>query len=186
MDLAIHPYTKVGDVLDAYPAIEDKLIAYVPAFAKLRNPVLRRTVAKIATLEQAAAVGGIPVRDLVLFLREHTGQAGVPDSNGGASLEVFNGPDPQSLEAPDWLRASREGTRIDVDAMLAKGQHPLGEIRKQLSALQPGCFLLLTSGFLPAPMFDIMRASGINVHWRRNEAGLYETMLLPPAGARQE
>ncbi len=70
MNLPITPDTKVGALLEAYPELEEHLIACAPAFAKLRNPLLRRTVAKVATLEQAARVGGIGVRDLVRRLRE--------------------------------------------------------------------------------------------------------------------
>ena len=55
--LIISPKTKVLQLLEAYPALEDLLIDYVPAFRKLKNPVLRNTVAKIATLQQAAAIG---------------------------------------------------------------------------------------------------------------------------------
>ncbi len=59
MSLMITPETKVGALLDAYPGIENQLAEWVPAFQKLQNPVLRRTVAKVVSLEQAASVGGI-------------------------------------------------------------------------------------------------------------------------------
>ena len=45
-----------------------------PPFKKLKNPVLRRTVAKIASLRQAAAVGGIDVEQMVNHLRAKVGQ----------------------------------------------------------------------------------------------------------------
>ena len=45
-----------------------------PPFAKLRNPVVRRTVAKVATLEQAAKIGGVSLQAMILRLREVTGQ----------------------------------------------------------------------------------------------------------------
>lgn len=44
---------RVAELLDAYPALEPVLVAQAPAFARLRNPVLRRTVARVATLEDA-------------------------------------------------------------------------------------------------------------------------------------
>ncbi len=50
---AITPDLKLGDLLDAYPELEDVLIEIAPAFRKLRNPVLRRTVAKLTSLRQA-------------------------------------------------------------------------------------------------------------------------------------
>ncbi|MHC4830644.1 MAG: DUF1858 domain-containing protein [Planctomycetota bacterium] len=44
--LPITPETKVAQLLQHYPELEETLIAMAPAFKKLRNPVLRRSVAK--------------------------------------------------------------------------------------------------------------------------------------------
>ena len=57
--LIISPKTKVGELLDAYPQMEGVLLDLSPAFAKLKNPILRKTVARIATLQRAAVVGGL-------------------------------------------------------------------------------------------------------------------------------
>ena len=62
-NLIISPKTKVGELLDAYPQLESVLFDLSPAFAKLKNPILRKTVARIATLQQAAAVGGLKTDD---------------------------------------------------------------------------------------------------------------------------
>src|SRR5262249_41576159 len=70
MKPAIDPDTTVGALLDAYPEAEAVLIDLAPAFAKLRNPVVRRTVAKVATLEHAAKIGGVSLRTLIGKLRE--------------------------------------------------------------------------------------------------------------------
>ena len=73
-ELVITPKTKVFDLLEAYPQLEEVLIDFAPPFKKLRNPVLRRTVGKIATLQQAASVGQVPVEDLINRLRKEVGQ----------------------------------------------------------------------------------------------------------------
>jgi hypothetical protein len=44
----------VADLLDSWPELEETLVAQAPAFRRLRNPVLRRAVARVATLEPAA------------------------------------------------------------------------------------------------------------------------------------
>lgn len=54
-ELIITPKTKVLQLIETYPQLEELLIEMVPTFEKLKNPVLRRTVAKIATLQQAAS-----------------------------------------------------------------------------------------------------------------------------------
>ena len=64
----ITPQTKVGELLTAYPELEDLLIEIAPAFKKLRKPVLRRTVAKVTSLAQAARVGRWPQRSEVDYI----------------------------------------------------------------------------------------------------------------------
>ena len=54
----ITPSTTVHRLLEAYPALEDVLIGMAPPFKKLRNPILGRSVAKVATIKHIAAVGG--------------------------------------------------------------------------------------------------------------------------------
>ena len=70
---AITPDMKVGALLEAYPELEEVLIELAPVFAKLRNPVLRRTVAKVTTLRQAASVGGLSLGDMIGRLRSAAG-----------------------------------------------------------------------------------------------------------------
>ena len=73
-DLLITPKTKVGELLDAYPELEPVLMNLAPAFKKLKNPVLRKTVGKVATLQQAASLGGIQVTEIINTLRAEVGQ----------------------------------------------------------------------------------------------------------------
>jgi Domain of unknown function (DUF1858) len=91
----ITPAMKVAELLDSWPELERVLIAQAPAFRRLRNPVLRRTVARVATLEQAAGVGGVPVRELVAALRR---AAGMDDTTSG-DASAGDGTGPQA--APD-------------------------------------------------------------------------------------
>src|SRR5690606_19201848 len=73
-NIIISPKTKVLQLIETWPQLESVLIDYVPAFSKLKNPVLRKTVAKIATLQQAAAIGNVKVEDLINRLRKEVGQ----------------------------------------------------------------------------------------------------------------
>jgi hypothetical protein len=58
--LPITPETKIAALLEAYPELEPVLIATAPAFNKLSNPVLRRTIARVTSLRRAAEVAGLP------------------------------------------------------------------------------------------------------------------------------
>jgi hypothetical protein len=57
--IMITPRTRVGDLLYAYPQLENVLIDMSSAFEKLKNLILRNTIARVATLSQVAAVGGL-------------------------------------------------------------------------------------------------------------------------------
>jgi len=156
MILPINPETTVGALLEAYPEVESVLIGIAPAFAKLRNPVVRRTVARVATLEQAARIGGVSLQAMILKLREATGQP-------GADLPVFD-----RLEAKGddlaWLEQGRVVEEIDADAMLERGVHPIGKVREAVGALGPGEVVVLRSSFRPEPLIETMRRAGATVH----------------------
>jgi len=167
MSLAINPSTKVGDLLDAYPGMDEVLIGIAPAFAKLRNPVLRKTVAKVATLEQAARIGGVTVKGLVDRVREAAGQNGpeIPEDRPLQSGEP----------APCWHDASKVGMRVDVDTMLEKGIHPLGLVQDAAGKLERGAMIRIESGFRPEPLIEMMKGRGFAVWSRETAPGRHVT-----------
>jgi len=86
----ITPATRVAQLLDAYPQLEDLLVKQAPAFERLKNPILRRTVARLTTLERAAGIAGIDVRTLVRRLREAAGlRASTPTPCSTAARRRF-------------------------------------------------------------------------------------------------
>lgn len=151
----INPGMKVAELLDTWPELEAALIDQAPEFRKLRNPILRRTVARVATLQQAAGIAGISVRDLVVTLRKAIGQP-VDDAaaDTGAALAAEAG------EPPAWLDPSRVTRRIDADAMLAAGQVPLTAAFEAARALQPGEILEITASFRPVPLVENLEKQG--------------------------
>lgn len=47
--IEITPSVTAHELLEAYPELEDVLIGIAPPFKKLKNPLLRKSVAKMAT-----------------------------------------------------------------------------------------------------------------------------------------
>jgi hypothetical protein len=156
MKLRIEPGTTVGALLEAYPEAESVLIDLAPAFARLRNPVVRRTVAKVATLEQAAKIGGVSLRPMIEKLRVFTGQAGT-EADFAASED-------DAGVAPDWVMKGRVVEEVDAAAMLERGVHPIGKIRQAVGALGPGEVVVLRAPFRPEPLLDTMRRAGAQVY----------------------
>ena len=66
--MELNTNTKIDDLLKQYPFLLDFLITLSPKFKNLKNPVVRKTVGKIATLEKAAAIGGLKVDGLISAL----------------------------------------------------------------------------------------------------------------------
>lgn len=152
--LIITPKTKVLQAIEAYPQLEEVLISYVPAFVKLKNPVLRKTVARIATLQQAAAIGNVPVEDLINKLRAEIGQ----------DLFTQNENQMYNTQQPEWYNESLIAGELDARPMLAAGEHPVNQVIADLKILETGKIYKLTAPFLPAPLID--KASSLNFkHW---------------------
>jgi hypothetical protein len=153
-ELIITPKTKVLEVIETYPQLENVLIQYAPAFKKLKNPVLRRTVAKIATLQQAAAVGNVKVEDLINRLRKEVGQ----DLYSGESYNNY------VIEKPDWFSKNLIDIDFDAKEMLAAGEQPVNQVIADLNNMKTGKIYKLIAPFLPAPLID--KASSLRIkHW---------------------
>jgi len=152
--LIITPKTKVLALIEAYPQLEDVLIEYAPAFEKLKNPVLRKTVARIATLQQAASIGNVKVEDLINRLRKEIGQ----DLYSSDMTNTYN------ASKPDWFKEELVTQELDAKKMLAVGEHPVNQVMADLTSLENGKIYKLIAPFLPAPLID--KASSLNVeHW---------------------
>ncbi len=154
--LIITPKTKIHDLLEAYPQLEDVLISAAPAFKKLKNPVLRKTITKITTLSQAATIGGLKVEELINTLRTKVGQEttrGVEAENGKVN----------TLK-PDWFNESQVVETIDIRSMLNAGEHPVHEVLSAIKKLDEEQVLKVIAPFIPAPLIDKSLSLGYN-HW---------------------
>lgn len=154
--LVITPKTKIHDLLEAYPQLEESLIGLAPAFQKLRNPVLRKTIARVTTLSQAAAIGGLKVEELVNRLRKEAGQAQVSafDHEG----QHYN------TEKPGWFKERRISQSIDVRDILDEGNQPVHEVLSAIRSLKKKEILEVIAPFLPAPLIDKATGAG-HPHW---------------------
>ncbi|MBN1446921.1 MAG: DUF1858 domain-containing protein [Bacteroidetes bacterium] len=167
--LPITPKTKVGALLEAYPEIEELLISMAPAFEKLRSPVLRRTVAKVATLQQAAMTGDVPVNEIVRRLREAVGQEG---SDSG--MDDWKGKMPPP--PPPDVNAAKPTETVDAGPFIDRGEHPLHEVVAKLKGLRSGERLLLVAPFYPAPLVDAVRPLSTRI-WAREDDGTWRLWI---------
>lgn len=86
--MELNEKTSLYELLREYPFLLDFLVNLSPEFKKLKNPVLRKTVARLATLRQVAEEGKIPLAELLMRLekeiKDKTAQAKTETSPAGA------------------------------------------------------------------------------------------------------
>ena len=163
--LPITPETRVAELLEAYPELEEELISAAAVFAKLRNPALRKTIARVTTLERAAEIAGIPVRQLVLRLRKSAGLAADDDldTSGGNDRR-----DDDERPAP-WVDAARVVWTIDADQLLASDQQPIAEVERRVANLTGDQLGLIRASFRPAPLIELLEGQGRQVEVVRSD-----------------
>ena len=164
MSIAITPETKLHDLFEAYPGLEEKLLSMSPQFGELHNPALRATVAKVANLRQVAEVAGLPLGELINTLRASAGQE-------ASDLPTSAEPD----DRPGWLINDKVTMRLDARSLLAAGEHPLNRVLSEIQNLQHGEIYELTTPFLPAPLIDVMKKKGFSSWSAHDAGGLYRS-----------
>lgn len=154
--------TKIADLLDKYPKLEDTLIELSPTFVKLRNPILRRTVAKMASIQQAAQIAGISPAAMVQTLRK---AAGLSETNiSDSEYDVTDQATP-----PEWYNESKITIRFDASPVINSGQSPMLEIIRLSATLKQGEIMELTSPFKPMPIIDLLKSKGFEAWFSDNK-----------------
>ena len=161
MDINLH--IKVSDLLDTYPHLESTLLELSPAFSKLRNPILRRTVAKVTTLQQAAKVAGISPILLLETLRQ---AAGLPIDNSNESIDIEN----EQKDKPEWFGEMNITIRFDARPIIESGENPMQEIIGLSKELQNNQIMELTAPFKPVPIMDLLKSKGFEVWYNNGKA----------------
>jgi hypothetical protein len=163
----ITPKTKVGELLDRFPHLEETLIDIAPSFKKLRNPILRKTIAKVTSLGQAAKVGNVGLGEMINRLRSEAGmkEAGNFESDSGD----------ESTVRPGWVNDRNIVDILDARPMLEAGEQPLGKIMSALRKLENDEILELITPFMPAPIIDKARAKGYKAWSDKSDTGEVHT-----------
>lgn len=165
----ITPRTRIGELLENFPELEEVLYKMSPAFNKLKNPVLRRTVAKIATLQQAAALGSIPLSELINTLREKVGQ------------ELFHGDNPEGVintNMPEWYNPDHIAGSFDASTLIEAGENPMKEVFYKLDQVGVNEIFLLYTPFVPAPIIELIMKKGYDHYCIMTEKGVCNTYFI--------
>ncbi len=168
-NIDITPETTVHKLLEAYPELEETLIGIAPPFKKLRNPLLRRSVAKVASLRHISSVGGVPLNELIGTLRKAVGQ---PVTNEFYEEADYFG------DRPDWFSSDKISVSIHEATLKDQDQMTLVTILTESKKVKKDEIIELVTSFLPAPGIDVLKSKGYSVWALREEDGLIRSYFL--------
>ena len=161
----ITPDIKIYELLEKYPMVEDVLISLAPEFRKLKNPILRRTIARVTTLKQAAIVGNLNLSHLLNTLRKAVGQ----------DEAYLKEQEAESVSKPIWLKDENIVIRYNATDDLKQGIHPVNKVVKELETLEKEKIYCLSTEFIPSPLIDIVKGKGYNAYTEKGEDNLFNT-----------
>lgn len=168
-ELQITPETKVGTLLDFYPQLEQTLIDMAPAFKKLKNPILRKTIGKVATLRQVAQIGEISLAEVINTLRQVVGQEDHPEIEDAET---------NATSAPGWFNPDNVTKTLDARPILDAGEHPLNEVFRELKTMEAKQIFELITPFIPAPMIERANKQGYATWVKKERDDLFYTYFM--------
>ena len=103
--MELNAKTKIDDLLKQYPFLLDFLITLSPHFENLKNPLIRKTMGKVATLKQAADIGGLDIEGLISALTVEIDKQTVTDAGSDKSAPAAMDETPtDSVEKQEILK----------------------------------------------------------------------------------
>lgn len=147
---------RVASVLAREPELLDVFVDASPAFERLRNPMMRRTMARLVTVEQAARIAGIETEALLAKLNRVIEGAPVAAKADTAPGKAKAAPPPPGLsETPAELILD-----LDVREDLRQGREPFMAILKAVRELGSKQVFRLRAIFEPVPLYAVLAKQG--------------------------
>lgn len=144
---------RVSDVLARDARLVEVFARQSPHFAALRRPGMRRVMARLVTVEQAARIGGVPAAALVHELNRALGIDAPTEDAAVGSAPVTGGAQPA-------LPPGVCTVELDVRDDLRQGREPFSRIMAAVGALGGDEALCLRATFEPVPLFAVMGRRG--------------------------
>ena len=136
---------------------------------KLKNPFLRRSVAKVANLKHVASVGNLQLDELINTIREEIGQPARP-----ASYEDED----YFTSKPDWFSTEKVSVLLVEGEAGDKDKMTVVAVLSKAKNLKNGEIIELITTFLPAPGIDRMKTKGYSVWTTRSEGNTIRTYFM--------
>ena len=167
---AVAATDRVSDVLARDEGLVEVFVRRSPHFTKLRNRTMRRIMARLVTVEDAARIAGVDASALVGELNAALGFAVAPTdvvpATSGESAPWSGG----AMETGGLpVHPSRANVvEVDVREDLRAGREPFSKIMAAVREVGTGDVLRLRATFEPVPLYTVLGKRGF-LHEAREE-----------------
>jgi Domain of unknown function (DUF1858) len=167
--LQITPEIKISELLDNFPELESKLFEIAPPFKKLKNPALKKSLAKVTTLRQVSKIAEISLSELINGLRTAAGQNEITIEKDKSKKDL----------KPEWVKEENIKFTYDARIDLENGNHPAAKVSSEILALNKDELYLLVTPFLPGPLVEIIKEKGFEVYSTNKSSDEIHTFIKP-------
>jgi uncharacterized protein (DUF2249 family) len=188
--MVIRATDRVDRVLARDERLLEVFISVSPAFVRLRSPVLRRTMTRLVTVEQAARIVGIAPDHLLARLNlaadPHVAPDKVPSESASDMPPGAGTPEAGPLPMPPLLRELDRERIVDLDVRedLRAGREPFSRIMQARRSLAPAQVLRVHAIFDPVPLYQVLARQGLE-HWTERLAEDHWRVWFYPAAAAE-
>jgi uncharacterized protein (DUF2249 family) len=176
---------RVSDVLARDESLVEVFVRQSPHFAKLRSPSMRRVMARLVTVEQAARVAGVApgvlVRELnvALGLAAEPAEASATPEHPTAAEKLTTAETSQS--AVPAHPAGAAVIEVDVREDLRGGVEPFSRILAAVTRLRDHEVMRLRAPFEPVPLYAVLGKRGLMHETRLEGPGDWSVWFWRPA-----
>ena len=163
--ISINENTKIAYLIKANPLTIDTISEINKHFRKLKNPILRRTLAKRVTIREAAKIGGVTVEHFLGKLQA----IGFSIENETTKHSETNN------NTMDFDINDEKITELDVRPNIEAGNDPFKIIMGAIKGLNDGEILKIINSFEPIPLINILNKKGYASKVERPDDGVVVT-----------
>ncbi|HLW21113.1 MAG TPA: DUF2249 domain-containing protein [Cyclobacteriaceae bacterium] len=176
--MKINATTKIATLLKHGPRALEAIVRISPKFIKLRNPLLRRLLARRTTIAMASKIGGCEVTDFFEQLKPL----------GFEVEETVQEDNTQGKLPPPWLLtiAQKDIEELDVRPLLDAGKDPLKQILDALRMLPNEHVLKIVNTFEPSPLIAMAEKKGFTSYSEAAAEDLFFTYFSKVSEAEVE
>lgn len=161
---SVSPKTTIKDLLEVnQDLVIEALINLNKNFKRLKNPILRKLLARRVSIADACRIAGCSISDFIGTMKQV-----------GFAVEMEITEEPPDLPKPAFKQASRY-RELDVRPILAQDKDPLKEILANISSLEENEGLKLINTFEPMPLIHLLADRGFSHFTSSPQPGLFIT-----------